>query len=56
MAHYIKVKKAVLTPNQFGNNITISMIGLYDETGKWTKWIRLDEKAIEILTNAKIEL
>ena len=56
MVNYIQIKKAKLEPDKFGNYITITMIGLYDESGKWIKWIKLDDKAIELLTGAKIEL
>jgi hypothetical protein len=31
------------------------MVGIYDENGKWLKWIPLDEVLIEILLDNKIE-
>lgn len=56
MSKYIKIKKAELTPDKFGNKITITMIGLYDENDKWIKWIKLNDFTLSILLNNKIEL
>jgi hypothetical protein len=55
MKGYIKVKKAELVPDKYGKHIKISMVGIYDENGKWLKWIPLDEVLIEILLDNKIE-
>jgi hypothetical protein len=50
---YIKIKKAALAPDNYGNIIKITMVGLYDENGKWIKWVKLD-KVFEAIINAKI--
>jgi hypothetical protein len=55
MKGFIKVKKAELVPDKYGKHIKISMVGIYDENGKWLKWIPLDEVLIEILLDNKIE-
>jgi len=55
MKGYIKIKKAELVPDKYGKHIKISMVGIYDENGKWLKWIPLDEVLIEILLDNKIE-
>ncbi len=55
MKGYIKVKKAELVPDKYGKHIKISMVGIYDENGKWLKWIPLDEVLIETLLDNKIE-
>lgn len=51
---YLQIKKAELVPDKFGNYIKITMIGLYDDTGKWIKWIKLDQDIIYTLLNASI--
>ena len=55
MKGFIKVKKAELVPDKYGKHIKISMVGIYDENGKWLKWIPLDEVFIEILLDNEIE-
>lgn len=55
MKGFIKVKKAELVPDKYGKHIKISMVGIYDENGKWLKWIPLNEELIEILLDNKIE-
>ena len=55
MKGFLKVKKAELVPDKYGKHIKISMVGIYDENGKWLKWIPLDEVLIEILLDNKIE-
>ena len=55
MKGYIKVKKAELVPDKYGKHIKISMVGIYDQSGKWLKWIPLDEVLIEILLDNEIE-
>jgi hypothetical protein len=55
MKGYIKIKKAELVPDKYGKHIKISMVGIYDQSGKWLKWIPLDEVLIEILLDNKIE-
>lgn len=55
MKGFIKVKKAELVPDKYGKHIKISMVGIYDENGKWLKWIPLNEELIETLLDNKIE-
>jgi hypothetical protein len=56
MSKYIQIKKAELIPDKYGKHISITMIGLYDENGKWIKWVPLNEKLLDYLKNKKIEL
>lgn len=51
---YLKIKKIQKEPDKFGNKITITMIGLYDEYDKWIKWVKLDEQVINLLSEVKI--
>lgn len=51
---YLKIKKITSEPDKFGNVITIKMIGLYDESDKWIKWVKLDEQVLTLLENQKI--
>jgi|688.fasta_scaffold72157_4 hypothetical protein len=53
---YIKIKKAVLVPDQFGHHIRISMIGLYENDGKFIRWVKLNDKVIEELCNHNLLL
>jgi len=54
IAMYLKIKKINLTKSTYGNNITITMIGLYDESDKWIKWVKLDDQVLTLLQNTKI--
>lgn len=53
---YIKIKKADLIPDSYGQKISISMIGLYDDNDKWIRWIKLNEETITVLTNSKLTI
>jgi hypothetical protein len=55
MKGYIKIKKAELVPDKYGKHIKISMVGVYDENGKWLKWIPLNDALIQTLIDTKIE-
>jgi len=55
MKGYIKIKKAELVPDKYGKHIKISMVGIYDQNGKWLKWIPLNEALIQTLLNNQIE-
>ena len=55
MKGYIKIKKAELVPDKYGKHIKITMVGIYDQNGKWLKWIPLDDVLIEILLDNQIE-
>jgi hypothetical protein len=50
----IRIKKANLVQSKYGNNIEISMIRLSDENDKYIKFIKLNEKTLEILLNTDI--
>lgn len=52
----LRIKKAVLIPGELGNNIQISMIKLVDENDKYIKFIKLNEKTLEILLNTDITI
>lgn len=52
----LRIKKAVLVPGERGNNIQISMIKLVDENNKYIKFIKLNEKTLEILLNTDITI
>ncbi len=45
---FLKVKKAVLTPDKYGHTMTITMVGLYTLEGKLIKWIKIKD-AYEML-------
>ncbi len=51
---HLKIKTINLSPDRFGNNITITRIGLYDESGKWIKWIKLDNQVLNLLQSTPI--
>lgn len=51
---YLKIKTITLNPDSYGNKITITRIGLYDETDKWIKWVKLDEQVLKLLETQKI--
>ena len=53
---YLKIKKADLIPDSYGQKISISMIGLYDDNDKWIRWIKLNEETITVLTNSKLTI
>lgn len=52
----LKIKKATLKPNSYGNNIEISMVGVYDDNGKWIRWIKLNQELIDVLCETTVEL
>ena len=52
----LRIKKAMLIKGDKGNNIQISMIKLVDENDKYIKFIKLNEKTIEILLNTDITI
>ena len=53
---YLQIKKAELQPDQYGKHIKITMIGLYEDGGKWIKWVKLNDAALQELLNAKIPI
>jgi len=52
---YLQIKKIETVADKFGSHLVIKMIGLYDETGKWIKWVKLAEVA-KFLNEAKIPI
>ena len=52
----IKIKTAELVPDQYGQHIKISRVGLYDDNGKWIKWIKLNEAFLETLLQVEIKI
>lgn len=56
MEGYVKIKKIELMPDKYGKHIVITMIGLYDENDKWLKWLPLNEKLCNFLSEYKIKV
>jgi len=57
--YILKIKKAELVPDQHGSHIKITMIGLYKIHGedlKWIKWVKLNERTLEIFKNGQAYL
>ena len=52
----IKIKKAEIVKDKYGQHIQIKLIGLYDDQGKWIKWAKHNEAMLDVLTNAEIEV
>lgn len=56
MSKFLKIKKASLEADKFGNIIKVNMVGIYDSDGKWIKWIKLNQKAIEAILEKEIAI
>lgn len=52
----LKIKKAEIVPDKYGSHIKITMVGLYDENGKWVRWVKLNDKLLEQLCNTNFPL
>ena len=52
----IRIKKANLVQDNYGSYIKISMIKLLDENDKYIKFIKLNQKTLEILLNTDITI
>jgi hypothetical protein len=52
---YIQVKKISFVADTYGQHIKINMVGLYEDNGKFVKWIKLDEKVLSAFQNVKIK-
>ena len=52
----LKIKKAELVPDKFGQHLKITMVGLYDDTGKWIRWVKLNDALITELLKVEINL
>ena len=53
---YLQIKTIVPVPDTYGSYIKITKIGLYDKNGKWKRWVKLNDKLIEKLSEQKIQL
>lgn len=53
---FAQIKKIEKQPDKYGNHLVISMIGLYDDTGKWIKWISLNDATVKLLASVQIIL
>lgn len=52
---FLQVKKIEIAPDKFGQHIKITMIGCYEDNGKWIKWVKLsDETVVDALSKIKI--
>lgn len=51
---YLKIKKITREPDKYGHRLTITMIGLYDDAGRWIRWVKLNDKIIDILSKCEI--
>ena len=57
--YYLRIKKAELVPAKFGNDLKVTMVGLYklyEGEEKWLKWVKLNEATLAALTNGNILL
>lgn len=52
----LKIKKAELVPDQYGQHIKVTMVGLYDENDKWIRWVKLNDALIKELLEAEINI
>jgi hypothetical protein len=52
----LKIKKAELVPDKFGQHIKVTMIGLYDENDKWIRWVKLNDALIKELLKVEINI
>jgi len=51
MNHFkLKIKKAELVPDKYGQHLKITMIGVYTPEGKWIKWAKINEHLLKTLT------
>lgn len=53
---YLKVKKAKLVQDQYGQKIEISMIGLYNENDKRVKRVKIDDDILHSLLSTTIDI
>ena len=52
----VKVKTAKLLEDHYGHHIEITKVGLYDENGKWIKWLPLNDRVLSLLTRVEINI
>lgn len=53
---YLQIKTIDSVSDKFGNNIVITKIGLYNKSGKWIKWVKLNDFTKELLLTTKIDV
>jgi hypothetical protein len=53
---YLQIKKILPVAGQYGNDLKITMVGVYDDDEKWVKWAKLNGDLLEKLKNAKIKI
>ena len=53
---YLQIKKAELVPDARGHHIKITMVWLYDNKGKRTKWVKLNDVVLQELVKAKLDV
>tara|TARA_R100000664_G_scaffold28239_1_gene39377 strand:- start:464 stop:661 length:198 start_codon:yes stop_codon:yes gene_type:complete len=46
-----KLNRMSLVPDKYGKHLKIKMLSKYNEEGEFVEHVKLDEKAIDILTN-----
>jgi len=51
---FYKIKKVKLVPDKYGEYIKITMTSAYTGSGKFVKHIKLNEKAINLLSEGTI--
>ena len=51
---FYKIKQVELVPDKYGKHIKIKMISGYTGSGKFVKHIKLDETALNLLSNGTI--
>ena len=52
----LKIKTAELVPDQYGQHIKISRVGLYDDNDKWIRWVKLNDALITELIKVEINI
>jgi hypothetical protein len=54
MSYKLKINSITKEADKYGNKLIINRIGLYDESGKWIKWVKLNDELIETLKQSEI--
>jgi hypothetical protein len=54
MNYKLKINSITKEVDKYGNILIINRIGLYDESGKWIKWVKLNDELIETLKQSEI--
>ena len=51
---HLKIKRLDKQETQYGNDLVIKMVSVYDNQGKWIRNVKLNDALIEVLKEAKI--